>query len=61
LYRIGNGLQHTRANQHTIGMLTGANFRRNHGETLLAFGASKKENHSLAKAFGVDKAGFHPV
>jgi len=33
-------------------MLTGANFRRGHSETVLAFAASKKENRLLAKAFG---------
>jgi hypothetical protein len=42
-------------------MLTGANFSRNHSETVLAFAGAKKENRLLAKAFGVDKAAFHPV
>jgi hypothetical protein len=42
-------------------MLIRANLCRSHSETVLAFGGAKKENRLLAEAFGVDKAGVHPV
>jgi len=42
-------------------MLTGAKFYRNHSETVLVFAAPKRKTVGLAKAFGVDKAAFHPL